>query len=81
MSGTYLATMRARGHVVVPAELRERANLTPGRPLIFVETPVGLLLLTREQLRDLVRSELGGEGLVSSLLADRRAAATGEGSR
>lgn len=78
MSGTYLATMGDRGRLVVPAELRERASLHEGQPIIFVETPGGVLMLTQTQLRDLVRSELRGANLVDQLLAERRAAATAE---
>lgn len=75
MSGTYTATMGDRGRLVVPVELRERSGLHEGRTVVLVETPGGLLLLTREQLRDLVRADLAGADLVASLLADRRAAA------
>ncbi len=64
--------------MVVPAELRERAGLDEGTTVVLVETPHGVLLLTREQLRDLVRSGLEGTDLVSRLLADRRAAASAE---
>ncbi len=78
MSGTYPATMGDRGRLVVPAELRERAGLHEGRPVVLVETPQGVLLLTREQLRDLVRGGLDGKDLVGQLLADRRAASSGE---
>ena len=78
MRGTYTATMGDRGRLVVPAELRERAGLQEGRPVVLVETPQGLLLLTREQLRDLVRSGLEGKDLVDQLLADRQAAASAE---
>lgn len=70
--------MGDRGRLVVPAELRERAGLHEGRAVVLVETPQGLLLLTREQLRDLVRSGLEGKDLVDHLLADRRAAASAE---
>jgi bifunctional DNA-binding transcriptional regulator/antitoxin component of YhaV-PrlF toxin-antitoxin module len=70
--------MGDRGRLVVPAELRERAGLHEGRPIVLVETPHGLLLLTREQLRDLVREGLEGKDLVDSLLSDRRAAAATE---
>lgn len=78
MSGTYSASMGDRGRLVVPAELRERAGLHEGRPVVFVETARGLLLLTREQLRDLVREGLEGKDLVGRLLADRRAASSAE---
>jgi bifunctional DNA-binding transcriptional regulator/antitoxin component of YhaV-PrlF toxin-antitoxin module len=64
--------MGDRGRLVVPAELRERAELVNGRPLVLVDTPGGVLLLTREQAKDRVRDELRGLDLVGELLADRR---------
>jgi len=78
MSGTYSVVMGDRGRVVVPAELRERAGLVEGTPLILLETGSGLVLLTREQLRERVRGELADADLVDALLADRRAAAAAE---
>lgn len=61
-----------RGRIVVPAEVRERAGLTQGTPLVLLDTPDGLVLLTREQLLVRVRSELDGLDLVSELLTERR---------
>lgn len=78
MSGTYTIVMGDRGRVVVPAELRERAGLVEGTPLILLETGSGLVLLTREQLRERVQAELADADLVDALLADRRAAAAAE---
>ncbi len=78
MNGTYHLTVGDRGRLVVPVEVRERAGLTTGTPLILLETPDGLVLLTRAQLRKRVRRELGGLDLVGDLLADRRAAAAAE---
>jgi hypothetical protein len=43
--------------------------------LILLDTPQGLVLMTREQLRERVRSDLAGLDLVGELLADRRTAA------
>lgn len=63
---------------MVPAEVRARAGLSEGTPLILLEAPDGLVLLTRQQLRKRVRSELAGLDLVSELLADRRQAALAE---
>jgi len=63
----------------VPSEVRERAGLSEGTPLVLLETPGGLVLMTREQLRDRVRAELDGLDLVSDLLADRRRASATEG--
>ena len=60
---------------MVPAAVRERAGLVAGSPMVLLESPDGLVLLTREQLRDRVRKDLAGLDLVNELLADRRRAA------
>jgi AbrB family looped-hinge helix DNA binding protein len=72
--------MGERGRIVVPAELRERAGLAEGTPLTLVETASGLVLLTQEQLRERVRTELSGLDLVRELLAERRQEAAVEDS-
>ena len=64
--------------MVIPAAARERAGLSPGTPLILLETPEGLVLMTRRQLRSRVREDLAGLDLVAELLADRRRAAQEE---
>ena len=78
MGGTYHVVMGDRGRLVVPADLRERAGLAEGTPLILLQAPAGLVLLTRAQLQQLVRADLAGLDLVSELLAERRAEATAE---
>lgn len=78
MSGTYQVVMGDRGRLVIPAELRERTGLTEGTALVLLETPTGLVLLTRPQLQELVRADLTGLDLVGELLAERRAEAAGE---
>jgi AbrB family looped-hinge helix DNA binding protein len=78
MNGTYSLVMGDRGRIVVPVEVRQRAGLDEGTPLVLLETPDGLVLLTREQLRARVRQELQGLDLVAELLADRRQAAANE---
>ena len=78
MSGTHTIVVGDRGRIVVPADVRGRAGLRKGTPLILMETPHGLVLLTREQLRVRVRSELDGLDLVTELLAERRRAAERE---
>lgn len=78
MSGTYPVTVGDRGRIVVPAGVRERAGLVEGTLLILLETPRGLVLLTRQQLQARVREDLAGLDLVGELLADRRAAAASE---
>lgn len=72
MSGTYPIIVGNRGRIVVPAEVRERAGLNEGTALVLLDAPGGLVLLTRQQLRDRVRAELEGLDLVDDLLADRR---------
>lgn len=78
MSGTYPVVMGDRGRLVVPAELRERLNLKPGSPLVLLETPQGVVLATREQIKQLVRAGLQGLDLVGELVEDRRRQAAAE---
>jgi AbrB family looped-hinge helix DNA binding protein len=78
MSGTYQVVVGDRGRLVIPADLRERAGLAEGTTLIMLETPKGLVLLTRPQLQELVRTDLAGLDLVSELLTERRAEAAAE---
>lgn len=78
MSGTYAVVMGDRGRLVVPAGVRQRLGLDEGTPLVLLETPDGLVLLTREQLRTRVRAELAGTNLVTELLAERRRVAAQE---
>jgi AbrB family looped-hinge helix DNA binding protein len=78
MSGTYALTMGNRGRIVIPAELRDRLHLGPGEPLVLVETDRGLILISREQLKQLVQDDLHGEGILEELLADRRRQAAAE---
>lgn len=70
--------MGDRGRLVIPAEIRERVGLAEGTALVLLETPTGLVLLTRPQLRELVRADLAGLDLVGELLAERRAEAGAE---
>lgn len=78
MSGTYTVVVGDRGRLVVPAEVRERAGLVEGTTLVLLETPSGIVMMTRGQLRDRVRGELAGLDLVGELLAERRATAATE---
>jgi AbrB family looped-hinge helix DNA binding protein len=78
MDGTYTATMGDRGRLVIPASLRERAGLVEGRPVVLLDTPKGIVLLTREQLKELVRADLSGLDLVAELLSERRREAAAE---
>lgn len=78
MSGIHAVTMGDRGRLVIPAEIRERRGLRAGSPLVFLDTPEGLVVLTREQLRERVRLDLSGADLVAELLAERRRDAAGD---
>jgi bifunctional DNA-binding transcriptional regulator/antitoxin component of YhaV-PrlF toxin-antitoxin module len=65
-------TMGDRGRLVVPSALRKHLHLETGTPLVMIETELGVVLATREQLKRLVRSQLQGLDLVDELLEDRR---------
>ena len=78
MRGTHNVVVGDRGRIVVPAEVRERAGLSAGTPLVLLETPEGIVLLTRDQLRARVRDDLAGLDLVGDLIAERRRAAQRE---
>jgi len=45
---------------------------------VLIDTPGGVLLVSREQLKSLVRADLAGIDLLSELLADRRRQAAAE---
>ena len=57
---------------MIPAELRAKTGLTEGTPVVLIDTPGGVVLVSREQLKALVRADLAGIDLLSELLADRR---------
>ncbi len=78
MDGIYTTRMGDRGRLVIPSALRERVGLSTGASLVLLETGGGLVLLTREQLKQRVRADLGGLDLVDELLAERRRAAADE---
>jgi AbrB family looped-hinge helix DNA binding protein len=78
MSGTYSVVMGDRGRLVVPAELRERWKLHAGAQLLLIETGGGIVLATREQVKQLVRSQLAGTSLAEELISERRAEAARE---
>ncbi|HSU36891.1 MAG TPA: AbrB/MazE/SpoVT family DNA-binding domain-containing protein [Microlunatus sp.] len=67
--------MGDRGRLVVPLELRERWNMHAGSALLMIDTPDGIVLATRDQVKRLLREQLQGRSLVDELIADRRAAA------
>jgi AbrB family looped-hinge helix DNA binding protein len=70
--------MGDRGRLVIPSELRAKAGLTEGTPVVLIDTPGGVVLVSREQLKSLVRADLAGIDLLSELLAERRRQAVAE---
>lgn len=67
-------TVGNRGRLVLPADVRQRSGIQEGTDLILLETPDGIALLTRDQLKRRVRGQLAGSSLVDELLAERRRA-------
>ncbi len=78
MSGIYPTVMGDRGRLVIPAELRGKIGLAEGTPVVLLDTPSGVVLLSRDQLKARVRAELDGLDLVEELLRERRQAARDE---
>lgn len=70
--------MGDRGRLVIPVELRARLHLEPGSRVLLLDAPQGVVLVTREQVKELIRRDLQGKSLVEELLADRRRAAADE---
>lgn len=64
--------MGDRGRIVIPADLRSRAGMKAGTPLILFETTEGLEMYSRQQLSDKVAADLEGANLVDDLIAERR---------
>lgn len=64
--------MGDRGRIVIPADLRSRAGLEVGTPLILFETAEGLEMYSRRQLSDKIAADLEGTNLVDDLIAERR---------
>ena len=81
MSGTYHVTMGDRGRLVVPADLRARVGWDEGTPLVLVDSPGGVVFLTRAQVQAAVRADLSGLDLVDELLAGRRREAVADDQR
>lgn len=58
--------------MVVPKQVRARYGLQEGAAVIFMESPSGLILTTRQDLLARIQSELESSKLVEELLAERR---------
>ena len=75
MSEVHRVVVGEGGQLFLPADVQAQTGLSEGTELMLLESPGGLVLMTREQLLDRVRSDLAGLDLVGELLADRRSAA------
>ena len=78
MSRAELVTLGDRGRLVVPAAIRERHGWKQGSVLVLLDSDGGVVLMARDQLRQIVRRELAGPNLVDELLSERRTVATTE---
>lgn len=70
--------MGDRGRIVLPADVRRRHGFVSGMPLALIESPQGLVIMTRDQLKERVRTNYAGLDLVEELLTERRLAAAQE---
>lgn len=78
MSGTYSIRVGDRGRLVLPVELRAHQGWEQGTELVLLETESGVVLVSQEQAKTLVRRQLEGGSLVASLVEGRRRAARDE---
>ena len=78
MSGTRALTMGDRGRLVIPAEVRADLNWEQGTRLILTETDEGLLLMSVDQARAMIKAQLGGRSVADELVAERHAEAAAD---
>ena len=78
MSTTYATVMGDRGRLVIPSALRHNQKWEQGTQLLMLETPHGVITMTREQAKQLVKKQIGAGSLVEELIAERRSAAQKE---
>lgn len=62
--------MGAKGQVVIPKELRERAGLGPGSDVSFEAAHDGIVV-RRAESRPTLRGRFAGSGMAARLLVDR----------
>jgi AbrB family looped-hinge helix DNA binding protein len=62
--------MGAKGQVVIPKDLRERAGLGPGSDVSFEPVDDGVVV-RRANRRSTLRSRFAGSGMAERLLVDR----------
>ena len=72
MSTTYTAVMKDRGQLEIPSELLRKQKWEPGTQLLMMETPHGVITMTGEQAKELIKRQIGVSSLVEDLIAERR---------
>lgn len=75
MSATYTAVMKDRGQLEIPSKLLRKQKWEPGTQLLMMETPHGVITMTGEQAKQLIKRQIGAGSLVEELIAERRTAA------
>lgn len=70
--------MGDRGRLVIPADVRSDLNWKQGTRLVLTETDEGVLLMSIEQARALIKAQLAGASLADELIAERHAEAAAD---
>lgn len=70
--------MGDRGRLVIPAEIRADLRWEQGTRLILTETEQGLLLMSVDQARAMIKAQLGDRSLADELVAERHAEAAAD---
>lgn len=67
--------MGDRGRLVIPADVRADLHWEQGTRLILIESEAGATLMSIDQARALLKSQIGDRDLVAELIAERHAGA------
>lgn len=78
VSGNEAIVVGSKGRIVLPAEMRAQLKWEEGTVLVPYETEKGVLLVSREDALQMLRTSLKDAPLTESLFADRRAEAERE---
>lgn len=63
---------------MIPSALRRSQKWEPGTQLLMLDTPNGVITMTQQQAKQVIRKQIGAGRLVEELLAERRSAAQKE---
>lgn len=80
MSDIHRVSVRSKGRIVIPAEIRRRLRLAEGSELVTLREGEGVLLLPRDAVRRRLRRMFAGvrTSMADELIRERRAAAAAE---